>query len=254
MEDQMEQIMIDVQNVSVRFNLMKERTSTLKEYAIRLLRRQLLFEELWALKGVSFSLAKGDSMALIGRNGSGKSTMLKAICGVITPSTGSVEVHGSIAPLIELGVGFDVELTARENIYLNGALMGNDRKFMNAHFDEIVEFSELQDFLDVPIKNFSSGMFSRLGFSIATIVKTDILLIDEILAVGDSAFQIKCEEKINQLLSGGTTLVFVSHDANQVKRLCKKAIWLDHGIVKMQGDVNTVCDEYSRAFQKPENA
>ena len=237
---------IEVTNLSMRFNLAKERTDTIKQYLIKLAKRQLFFDEFWALKDVSFSVERGDSVALIGRNGCGKSTTLKIISGVMAPTTGSVKVRGDIAPLIELGAGFDMELTARENIYMNGAIMGHDRSFMNRHFDEIVDFSELKEFLDVPVKNFSSGMLARLGFSIATIVDAEILIVDEILAVGDAAFQAKCEERMNRLLSGGTTLVFVSHSAEQVKRLCKKAVWLDHGVIKMQGESAEVCDAYQK--------
>ncbi len=242
----MGQPIIEASGVSMRFNLAKERTDTLKEYTVKLLKGQLFFDEFWALRDVSFSLEAGGSLALIGRNGCGKSTMLKIIAGVMSPSKGRVSVRGNIAPLIELGAGFDMDLTARENIYMNGAIMGFDRKFMNAHFDEIVEFSELKDFLDVPVKNFSSGMIARLGFSIATIVEAEILIVDEILSVGDAAFQVKCEEKMNKLLSNGTTLVFVSHAADQVKRLCKHAVWLDHGVVQQQGDSAAVCDAYQQ--------
>ena len=210
---------IEINNVSMCFNLAKERTDTLKEYILKMARRQLFFDEFWALQDVSFTVEAGDSLALIGRNGCGKSTMLKVIAGVMSPTRGNVKVRGNIAPLIELGAGFDMDLTARENIYMNGAIMGFDRKFMNAHFDEIVEFSELKDFLDVPVKNFSSGMLARLGFSVATIVEAEILIVDEVLAVGDAAFQKKCEQKMDALLSNGTTLIFVSHSGEQVKRL-----------------------------------
>ena len=237
---------IEVNNVSRRFNLATERTDTIKEYILKMARGQLFFNEFWALRDVSFSVEPGDSLALIGRNGCGKSTMLKVIAGVMSPTTGSVKVRGNIAPLIELGAGFDMDLTARENIYMNGAIMGFDRKFMNAHFDEIVDFSELNDFLDVPVKNFSSGMLARLGFSVATIVEAEILIVDEILAVGDAAFQRKCEQKMDNLLSGGTTLIFVSHSGEQVKRLCRRAVWLDHGQVQMIGDSTEVYDAYQR--------
>ncbi len=235
---------IEVKHVSMRFNLAKERTDTVKQYMIKMAKRQLFFDEFWALKNVSFSVEAGDSLALIGRNGCGKSTTLKIICGVMAPTQGEVRVRGGIAPLIELGAGFDPELTARENIYMNGALMGYDRKFMNAHFDEIVDFSELQEFIDVPVKNYSSGMLARLGFSIATIVDAEILIVDEVLSVGDEAFRKKCEDKMERLLSGGRTLIFVSHSSEQVKKLCKRAVWLDHGIVQMQGDSKEVCDAY----------
>ena len=242
----MSEPIIEVNNVSMRFNLAKEKTDTIKEYILKLAKHELFFDEFWALKNVSFSLNKGDSVALIGRNGCGKSTMLKIIAGVMSPTKGEVKVRGNIAPLIELGAGFDGDLTARENIYMNGAIMGYDRKFMDEHFEEIVEFSELREFLDVPVKNFSSGMIARLGFSIATIVEAEILIIDEILAVGDAAFQKKCEQRMEKMLSGGTTLVFVSHSGDQVKRLCKRAVWIDHGEVQMQGDSDEVYDAYQR--------
>ncbi len=237
--------MIDVQSVSMRFNLAKERTDTLKEYTLKLLKGQLKYDEFWAVKDVSFTLNKGESLALIGRNGSGKSTMLKIIAGVLAPTKGKVIVRGNIAPLIELGAGFDLDLTARENIYLNGAIMGFDRKFMNRHFDEIVDFSELHDFLDVPVKNFSSGMVARLGFSVATIVSSEILIVDEVLSVGDAAFQAKCEDRMGKLLSNGTTLVFVSHSADQVKKLCQKAVWLEHGVIQRMGNCAEICDAYA---------
>ena len=191
---------VEVNNVTMRFNLAKEKTDTIKEYCLKLMRGQLHFDEFFALKNVSFSIQPGEAVALIGKNGSGKSTMLKVIAGVMYPSKGQVTVRGSIAPLIELGAGFDMDLTARENIYLNGAVMGMDRAFMNQHFDEIVEFSELQEFVDVPVKNYSSGMISRLGFAIATVVRADILVVDEILAVGDFKFQEKCKAKMRELL------------------------------------------------------
>ena len=237
-------MMIDVQNVSMRFNLAKEKTDTIKEYFVKLLKGKLMFNEFYALKDVSFSVEPGESVALIGRNGSGKSTMLKAIAGVMKPSNGSVSVYGSVAPLIELGAGFDPDLTARENIYLNGAVLGYDRKFMEQHFNSIVDFAELWEFIDVPVKNFSSGMVARLGFSIATEVKADILIVDEVLAVGDYAFQQKCVERMNTLLDGQTTLIFVSHDINTVKALCKRAIWIDGGRIVMDGESATVCDAY----------
>ena len=197
---------VEVNHVTMRFNLAKEKTDTIKEYCLKLMRGQLHFDEFFALKNVSFSIQPGEAVALIGKNGSGKSTMLKVIAGVMYPSKGQVTVRGSIAPLIELGAGFDMDLTARENIYLNGAVMGMDRAFMNQHFDEIVEFSELQEFVDVPVKNYSSGMISRLGFAIATVVRADILVVDEILAVGDFKFQEKCKAKMRELLEGGTTI------------------------------------------------
>ena len=183
-------------------------------------------------------------MGLIGTNGSGKSTLLKLICGILRPYKGSVEVHGNIAPLIELGAGFDGELTARENIYLNGALLGHNKAFMDRHFDEIIEFSELQDFVDVPLKNFSSGMSARLGFAVATIIKPEILIVDEVLAVGDASFQEKCKKRMEEMLSGGTTLLFVSHSIDQVKELCQNVIWIDKGNVRASGKAKDIIPLY----------
>lgn len=220
---------IEVKNVSMRFNLATEKTDTIKEYVVKLLKHQLMFNEFYALKNVSLTVNKGEAVALIGANGSGKSTLLKCIAGVLYPTVGSIEVRGSIAPLIELGAGFDMDLTARENIYLNGAVFGHDRAFMDKHFKSIVDFAELWEFIDVPVKNYSSGMVARLGFSIATEVHADILVVDEILSVGDYRFQEKCKERMNDMLKGGTTLIFVSHSEEQVKNLCQKAVWLDHG-------------------------
>ena len=240
---------IDVNNISMRFNLAEEKTDSIKEYFVKLVSGKLHFNEFYALKDVSFQVRPGEAVALIGKNGSGKSTMLKILAGVLYPSAGTVKVNGSIAPLIELGAGFDLELTARENIYMNGAILGHDRNFMDQHFAEIVDFSELQEFIHVPLKNFSSGMIARLGFSIATIVKADILIVDEVLAVGDFRFQEKCHRKIAQLLEGGTTLLFVSHNAAQVKALCPKAIWLDHGQVMAFGDTEEVYRMYESAYR-----
>lgn len=236
---------IEVVNATVRFNKSSEIHNGLKEYIIKMLKGELMFQEFLALQNINFEVKKGESWALIGTNGSGKSTLLKLICGILKPYKGSVEVAGSIAPLIELGAGLDGQLTARENIFLNGALLGHSKKFMEKHFDEIIDFAELNDFVDVPVKNFSSGMAARLGFSIATIVKPDILIVDEALAVGDAAFQEKCKKRMEQMLKNGTTLLFVSHSINQVKELCKKAIWIDKGKVKSIGSVEDIILEYS---------
>lgn len=235
---------IKVSNATVRFNKATESYSGLKEYVIKILKGQLMFQEFLALKQVNLSINRGESWGLIGTNGSGKSTLLKLICGILKPYEGKVEVNGSIAPLIELGAGFDLELTARENIYLNGALLGYKKKFMHQHFDEIIAFAELEDFVDVPLKNFSSGMSARLGFSIATIVKPDILIVDEVLAVGDSQFQQKCKKRMEEMLSDGTTLLFVSHSAEQVKELCSNVIWIDKGIVKASGKTEDILPLY----------
>ena len=235
---------IKVTNVTVRFNKATESYNGLKEYFIKMLKGELMFQEFFALKDVSLDVKRGESWGIVGNNGSGKSTLLKLICGILKPYTGSVEVRGNIAPLIELGAGFDSELTARENIYLNGALLGHKKVFMEQHFDEIIEFSELQDFIDVPLKNFSSGMAARLGFAIATIVKPDILIVDEVLAVGDAAFQEKCKKRMEEMLSHGTTLLFVSHSIKQVKELCNNVIWIDKGIVKACGKAEEVIPLY----------
>lgn len=239
-------VKIKVDDVYIRFNLATEKLNTIKEYVIKFLKRQLIFQEFMALKGISFEVKAGEAWGFVGKNGSGKSTLLKAVSGILKPYKGKVTINGSISPLIELGAGFDGELTARENIFLNGCVLGYSEQFIKEKFDEIVDFAEVRDFLDVPLKNFSSGMAARLGFAIATTVKPDILICDEVLAVGDFKFQEKCEKRMNELLSGGTTLLFVSHSTEQVKRMCQKAIWIDHGEMRMIGDAAEVCDAYTR--------
>ena len=240
---------IDINHATVRFNMATESIFSIKEYFVKLVKGQLMFQEFFALQDVSLQVEKGDSWGFVGANGAGKSTLLKLICGILKPYKGTVQVNGSIAPLIELGAGFDSEMTARENIFLNGAILGHTKKFMLEHFDEIVEFAELKDFLDVPIKNFSSGMSARLGFSIATMVRPEILVVDEILAVGDYAFQQKCHDRMESMLGGGTTLLFVSHSVEQVKKLCKHALWLEKGCVVMMGESAEVCDAYIASKQ-----
>lgn len=248
MEDK--RIMIDVDHVTIRFNLANQKVDNLKEYFVKLLKKELMFQEFLAVQDISFQVREGEAWGLIGSNGSGKSTMLKVISGILKPYKGSVTVNGSVAPLIELGAGFDQELTARENIFLNGCVLGHTEKFMQEHFDEIVDFAELHKFLDSPIKNYSSGMKARLGFSVATMVRPEILIVDEILAVGDYKFRQKCEQRMTEMLSGGTTLLYVSHNINEVKRLCDHAIWIDKGIARMQGEVNEVCDAYMEVMKK----
>lgn len=243
-------IMIDVDHVTIRFNLANQKVDNLKEYFVKLVKRELMFQEFLAVKDISFQVRKGEAWGLIGTNGSGKSTMLKAISGILKPYKGSVTVNGSVAPLIELGAGFDPEMTARENIFLNGCVLGHSEKFMKEHFDEIVDFAELHKFLDSPIKNYSSGMRARLGFSVATMVKPEILIVDEILAVGDYKFRRKCEQRMSEMLSGGTTLLYVSHSIDEVRRLCDHALWIDKGVARMQGEVNEVCDAYMEAVKK----
>ena len=238
------QIVIDVSHAAVRFNMARQKVDNLKEYVIRMVKKELMFQEFFALQDVDFQVRAGESWGIVGANGSGKSTLLKLICGILRPYRGSVCVSGTIAPLIELGAGFDGELTAKENIYLNGALLGHSESFMNAHFEEIIDFAELWDFLDMPVKNYSSGMAARLGFSVATMVQPDILICDEVLSVGDYRFQEKCEARMEQMLAGGTTLLYVSHAAKSVKKLCRHALWLEKGTAVMCGSADAVCDVY----------
>ena len=243
----MNDIVIEVKNATVRFNKSTESISGLKEYIIKMLKRELMFQEFLALKNINFTVKRGESWGLIGKNGSGKSTLLKLISGIISPYQGNVTVNGSISPLIELGAGFDPELTARENIFLNGALLGYSKRFIESHFQEIVDFAELNDFVDVPIKNFSSGMSARLGFAIATVVEPDILIADEILAVGDFHFQEKCEKKIKEMIKKGTSVLFVSHSIQQIEELCDRVVWLEKGEVKMTGKTKEICKIYKNS-------
>ncbi len=240
----MPQNIIDVDHLSIRFNLGNIKVDNLKEFTIRRIKHELTFQEFLALKDVDLHVQRGEAWGLIGTNGSGKSTLLKAITGILKPYKGTIKVRGRIAPMIELGAGFDQELTARENIFLNGAVLGYSRKFMEEHFDEIVEFAELQRFLDSPIKNYSSGMKARLGFAVATMVAPEILICDEVLSVGDASFRKRCNARMERMLSGGTTLLYVSHDINSVVKLCDHVLWLDHGEVVMQGDPSVVCSAY----------
>lgn len=240
-------VCIRVENVSVRFNMASEKVDNLKEYMVKMVKHELMFREFFALKDINLSIRQGESWAFVGRNGAGKSTLLKTICKILTPYQGKVTVRGSIAPMIELGAGFDQNLTAEENIYINGAILGHSRQFMREHFDEIVEFAQLEDFMGMPIKNYSSGMRARLGFAVATMVKPDILVVDEVLAVGDASFRKRCTERMEEMLSGGTTLLFVSHSNSDVRRLCKNAVWLDHGEIKMIGGADEVCRAYEKS-------
>lgn len=241
----MSENVIEVNDVSMQFRLYKEKVDSLKEYAIKIIKKELEYDNFWALKDVSFHVRKGEAVGLVGRNGSGKSTMLKVIAGVLKPTMGSVRIFGSIAPMIELGAGFDFDLTARENIFLNGAILGYPREMLEENVEKIIKFAELENFIDVPVKNFSSGMVTRLGFSIATVYQPDILIVDEILSVGDFKFQNKCEERIQEMLSKGTTLLLVSHSTEQVRRVCDRAVLLYKGNMLMEGQVDEVCDLYS---------
>lgn len=240
----MKETVIEVKDVSMHFNLMVERVDSIKEYVMKLVKGKLLYNDLVALSHVSFDVHKGEIVGLVGLNGAGKSTLLKIIAGVLKPTEGKVITRGTIAPLIEVGAGFDPELTARENVYLNGAILGHDRKFMDSKFDEIIDFAELRNFVDVPVKNFSSGMYARLGFAIATMVQPDILIVDEVLSVGDYKFQKKCEDRIQAMLDKGVTVVLVSHDINMIENLCTKVVWLEHGHLKDIGPTAKVCKEY----------
>lgn len=240
---------IEVNNVSMMFNKSSEKVDNIKEYIVKLIKRNLRFEEFWALKNVSFTVKKGESLGIVGLNGSGKSTLLKVIAEVMKPTEGRVTINGSVAPLIELGAGFDMDLSARENIFLNGSVLGYSRKQMNEKFEEIMDFAELWEFTDVAIKNYSSGMVARLGFSIATAHIPDILILDEVLGVGDYKFQEKCEKRIEDMINKGTTVIFVSHSIEQVKKVCSKVIWLEKGNMIMQGDVSEICDKYMEFYK-----
>ncbi len=235
---------LKVDHVGMKFNLSKEKVDNLKEYVIRWLKKDLNYNEFWALKDVSFSLEKGDRLGILGLNGAGKSTLLKVVAGVLKPTEGTVQTKGKIVPLLELGAGFDKEYTGAENIYLYGAVLGYSKKFVAEKFDEIVEFSGLGDFINVPLKNYSSGMKSRLGFSIATVVKPEILILDEVLSVGDVKFRKKSEKKIMSMFDEGVTVLFVSHSLAQVKRLCNKAILLEQGRIIASGDIKEVSRIY----------
>lgn len=241
------QFAVEVDHISMQFHMPKEKVDSIKEYLIKLLKRQLRYEMFNALSDVSVQILPGEVFGFIGLNGSGKSTLLKIISGILEPTAGAVRTNGVISPLIELGAGFDYDLTARENIYLNGAVLGFNRAFIREKYDAILDFAELREFEDVAIKNYSSGMVARLGFSIATVVKPDILIVDEVLAVGDFLFQQKCEQRIAELMSGGTTVLLVSHSIDQIERLCNRVLWLDHGHVRAIGETQEVCAEYKLA-------
>lgn len=248
MAEQQKDLMVEVDGVSMMFNLGIEKGFSIKQWFTEIGKRKQKLEEkkkndFWALRDVSFKIRKGQVFGFVGSNGAGKSTLLKIVAGVIKPTKGTVRTWGNICPMIELGAGFDPQLTARENIYLDGAIMGYSKEFIDSKFEEIVEFSELRDFLDVPVQNFSSGMTARLAFSIATVVDPEILIVDEILSVGDIAFQEKSQKKMMSMITGGTTVLFVSHSAEQVKRICDRVVWLDHGKVVKEGG-KEVCDEY----------
>lgn len=236
--------MIEAENVSMTFKMMKDRVKSIKEYAVQLLKRKIKYEEFHALNNVSFKVEKGEVLGIVGRNGAGKSTLLKVISGILKPTEGTVTLRGNVVPMLELGSGFDFDLSGRENIFLNGAILGYSEKFLKDKYDEILAFSELEEFIDVPIRNYSSGMVMRLAFSVASMVDPEILIVDEILAVGDSAFQEKSKAKMMELMSGGTTVLFTSHNINQIKEMCDRVLWLDHGSVMDIGKPEDICDRY----------
>ncbi len=236
--------MIEVSDVTMRFRMNADRILSLKEFATTALRGKLHYEEFTALNNISFSLEKGETLGLIGRNGAGKSTLLKVISGILKPTEGSVACYGNVVPMLELGSGFDMELTGQENIFLNGAILGYSEEFLKSKYDEIAEFSELGKFLSMPIRNYSSGMLARLAFSVATAVNPEILIVDEILSVGDMAFQEKSRKRMMEMMGGGTTVLFVSHNMAQIREMCSRVVWLDHGTVRMLGPTQDVCDAY----------
>lgn len=252
----MNDTMININNVSMRFNLGIEKGFSLKQGFVELFdaqkrknrKEQIARNNFWALTDVNFQIKRGEVVGLVGTNGAGKSTLLKVVAGVYKPTKGNVQAYGNICPMIELGAGFDMELTAKENIFLNGAIMGYTKAFLEESYDSIVNFAELHDFMEVPVKNFSSGMMARLAFSVATITDPEILIVDEILSVGDAAFQIKSEQKMLSMIQGGTTVLYVSHSMESIRRLCTRVAWLDHGKLVMFGDTEEVCDAYMHSL------
>ena len=237
--------MVKLENISVRYLMTYDRIKSAKEYLVQWVQGKIRYEEFWALKDISFEVKKGEVLGIIGNNGAGKSTLLKVISGILKPTEGSVSVEGTVVPMLELGSGFDFDLTGRENIFLNGAILGYSEEFLTEKYEEICDFSELGKFIDVPIRNYSSGMLMRLAFSIATVVDPDILIVDEILAVGDAEFQEKSKRRMLELMSGGTTVLFVSHSLEQIREMCDRVIWLEHGRLKMAGTAMAICDAYA---------
>lgn len=236
--------MIKAENVSVKYLMAYDRIKSMKEYLVQLVKGNIQYEEFWALQDISFEVKKGEVLGIIGHNGAGKSTLLKVISGILKPTSGGVQVNGTVVPMLELGSGFDFDLTGRENVFLNGAILGYPEQFLKEKYGEIVEFSELGQFIDVPLRNYSSGMVMRLAFSIATVVQPDILIVDEILAVGDADFQEKSKRRMLELMGGGTTVLFVSHSLEQIQEMCDRVLWLEKGRLKLAGKTETVCAMY----------
>lgn len=247
-----EQYMIEVNDVSMRFRMGNDNITSLKEYLVRLALRKISYSHFEALKHVSFKVPRGEVVGLIGHNGAGKSTILKVISGIMKPTEGSVTVKSNVVPMLELGSGFDPDMTGRENIFLNGAILGYSKEFLESKYDEIVEFAEIGEFIDVPMRNYSSGMKARLGFSVATVVQPEILIVDEVLAVGDAMFQRKSLNRMMELMSGGATVLFVSHSLEDIRSLCNRVAWLDHGELKMYGPSDEVCDAYEASLKRKE--
>lgn len=237
---------IKVENVSMKFRMTNDKVNSIKEYFIALLQHRLTYEEFQVLDDINFNINRGEVVGIVGKNGAGKSTLLKIIAGVLSPSSGKVKVMGNIIPMLELGAGFDNELSGRENIFLNGAILGYSKEFLLSKYDEILEFSELGNFIDMPIRNYSSGMMMRLAFSIATMVQPEILIVDEILSVGDAGFQNKSKARMIELMKGGATVFFVSHNIEQIEEMCDRVIWIENHKIRMDDDVKTVCSEYKK--------
>lgn len=241
--------MIEINNLTMEYRIQRENIKSIKEYIVNLLKRKVNYNYFKAVDDISFTIKQGEVCGIIGKNGAGKSTLLKIISGVIPPTSGKIKIHGKIAPLLELGAGFDTDLTARENIYLNGAVLGYSKKFLDEKYDEIVEFSELNDFMDQQVRTFSTGMMMRLAFSIATLVEPEILIVDEILSVGDAHFSNKSINKMKNMMSGGTTVLMVSHSLKQIKELCNRVIWIEKGKIKMDGNPLDVCEQYENELK-----
>ena len=246
----MREQMLSINHVTMNFRMVNDKIDSLKEYIVKLLQGKLVYNKLTVLDDITFSVEKGEVIGIIGRNGAGKSTLLKIISGVLQPTSGQVETFGNIVPMLELGAGFDAELSGKESIYLNGAILGYSEQFLNEKFDEIVEFSELGNFIEMPIRNYSSGMMARLAFSIATVVNPEILIVDEILSVGDVGFQNKSRARMMELMGGGTTVLFVSHSLNQIREMCNRVVWLENHKIYLMGETQSVCDAYQKFWSE----